>query len=109
MTHKYEINRRYPFEAIKDSVHSVPEGSKYYVWFSGRVGGPFISDGIFGRRDGATHFMFIEYPAVKHTGWMNRYPSGYAACHCTRDDADKYAGIDRIACIKIEWEDGEGL
>lgn len=45
---------------------------------------------------------------VKHTAWVNvyRYP------HRTKEDADYAASIcntDRIACLKVEFEEGEGM
>lgn len=50
---------------------------------------------------------------VKHEGWLNIYPTngieGYF--YKTKEEADNAASIimKRIACIKIEFTEGEGL
>lgn len=38
--------------------------------------------------------------------WINLYPS---MDHHTKELADKNAGDNRIACIRVEFEEGEGL
>ena len=42
--------------------------------------------------------------------WVNMY-AGISACsgHPTKEDADNGATPDRIACIEIEFEEGDGL
>lgn len=46
---------------------------------------------------------------VKHASWVNFYPGGLAIGeYSTREAADKNAP-DRIACILIEFEEGQGL
>ena len=55
----------------------------------------------------------VEAPR-KHTAWQNVYVrnctlSTGCALHSSKEDADKYAAPSRIACIKIEFEEGEGL
>ena len=45
----------------------------------------------------------------KHVRWVNFYPYGCAGKHRTRDEADDFAAEDRIACIRVEFEEGEGL
>jgi hypothetical protein len=49
---------------------------------------------------------------VKHTRWGNVYPCGDEYTIITRgslQDANKYAGISRVACIEVTFEEGEGL
>jgi hypothetical protein len=42
----------------------------------------------------------------KHVRWLNCYAdSDYES----RESADRHGGSDRIACIRIEFEEGEGL
>ena len=52
----------------------------------------------------------VRKAPVRHKRWVNIYhtPSGYAP-YLTREEADKKAAPTRIACIKIEFEEGEGL
>lgn len=70
------------------------------------------------RADGAMHNRPwpVEGPTdlvnvpEKHVRWVNAYASGSASVgYRTREDADLYAGRQRIACIRIEFEEGEGL
>jgi len=48
-------------------------------------------------------------PPVKREGWINIYPDSgkhhVGAVHDTKDAANYDATADRIACIKIEWEE----
>lgn len=45
----------------------------------------------------------------KHVGWVNVYPGGLLGdAHKTKGEADQ-VGRTRIACIRIEFEEGEGL
>ena len=49
-------------------------------------------------------------PRHKRTVWLNVYNNGIREWR-TKEDADRYAGDTRIACIKVEldFEEGEGL
>jgi hypothetical protein len=49
-------------------------------------------------------------PKIKVDCWMNIYPN-CLSCRDTKAEADKYAEVNRIACIHIvrEVEEGEGL
>lgn len=69
------------------------------IWFEN--GGWFLKRGC--QQD------LVDVP-VKHTSWINVY--GHRSTHWsykTKEAADKGAGYDRIACIKVEYEEGEGL
>lgn len=45
----------------------------------------------------------------RHTYWLNVYKNAPSRIHESRDAADAAAWEHRIACIKIEYEEGEGL
>ena len=49
-------------------------------------------------------------PRHKRTVWLNVYNNGIREWR-TKEDADRYAGDTRIACIKVDldFEEGEGL
>jgi hypothetical protein len=55
----------------------------------------------------------IKPKIVKLEGWVNVYKSGPSStwpastsqAHRTKEDADKYADSNRVACIRIEWEE----
>jgi hypothetical protein len=54
-------------------------------------------------------YDLIDVP-VKHEAWMNIYSKyGGSAPHKTKADADRQAMAGRIACIRVEYEEGEGL
>ena len=49
----------------------------------------------------------FKRPLVRHKKWINIYPIDLR--HDTKEDANKAACPRRIACIPIEFEEGEGL
>lgn len=70
------------------------EGIEYYGYNGGRID--------------------LINPTVKHEGWINIYPNCKevfgSEIHPSRGIADLHAdNATRTACIKITWEDGEGL
>lgn len=44
-------------------------------------------------------------PKPKIVGYINVYP--HSVMHDTRSSADKYAGANRIACVRVEFEEGQ--
>ena len=110
---EYEIDRRYEFVATADSVCPVPDGAIVCVWIKDR------STIMEGKADSAdwrkvgdstiTHFMVTEYPPEKHTAWVNIYSNCDMRANSSRKYADQHANDERKACIKIEWEEGDGL
>lgn len=44
---------------------------------------------------------------VKREGWVNIYPDTTIrhGIHASQDQADMHAAYDRVACIRIEWEE----
>lgn len=73
-------------------------------------------EGRFGYADGNCDLIPVP---VKRTGWVNLYPPDHQYCDVsthgvcrTKEDADYAASvrdIPRVACIQIEWTEGEGL
>ena len=45
----------------------------------------------------------------KHVRWVNVYSHGDWSDYEDRESADRFATSTRIACIRIEFEEGEGL
>jgi hypothetical protein len=45
----------------------------------------------------------------KRVVWLNGYSTGEAFTYSTREQADRASGPERIACLRIEYEEGEGL
>jgi hypothetical protein len=64
------------------------------------------------------HLHYMDYDlfdvTVKHTRWVNVYPDSYVSyltegAYPTKEDANRYAGKSRVACIEVTFEEGEGL
>lgn len=54
--------------------------------------------------------VFVIMAPKKHTYWMNAYPLSFGSDRYeTKDQADRGAGRTRIACVRVEFEEGEGL
>lgn len=51
------------------------------------------------------NLLFWQKPKTKREGWVNVYPGDeVAGCYHNKETADEHCADDRIACIKIEWE-----
>lgn len=109
--------------------------SKYTEWpqeFVTRDGKTAIICGLvegtdqwFGRVRGVAHLWRRHGEAVTYGSansldrpfpkkiikWVNFYPwsSGLRGVHNTKEDADRSAGYDRIACVRVEFTEGDGL
>lgn len=61
--------------------------------------------------DGSNDWVANSLVNVKETitRWVNFYPTRYPWDYNTKDEADKNAAPNRIACIKVEFKEGEGL
>ena len=57
----------------------------------------------------SSRWQDVENIPEKLVRWVNLYEGGAGAAHITHELADQNAGIGRIACIRIEFEEGEGL
>ena len=51
---------------------------------------------------------FVQ-PRRKISRWVNFHSDDVLNCGDTREDADRFAGDDRIACIEVTFTEGEGL
>lgn len=73
----------------------------------------FNNGHYYGEGEGA--YDLINRPAPKRHGevWANIYSSRTTDeavnVHTTRDEADRAAGRNRLACVRVEWTEGEGL
>jgi hypothetical protein len=71
----------------------------------------FLPDGSWSNN--APHHDLINIaPAIKRKVWVNVYPEeGCIHIHKTRELADRYEGIGRLACVEIEinCKEGDGL
>ena len=57
----------------------------------------------------SAQFVDIENIPEKITRWCNFYPFGSGCVHATREQADRLATSERIACVPVTCEPGEGL
>lgn len=70
----------------------------------------WISDLVFPDGRFTNHSGHLINRPEKHVLWLNVYKDGCCSdVHNTRKDADKKASYNRIACVRIEFEEGEGL
>ena len=56
---------------------------------------------------GESDYDLINIPE-RHVRWVNVY-QGQVTLYCSKEGADYAARDDRIACVRIEFEEGEGL
>lgn len=75
----------------------------------------FTADGKCWVRGGFSALDLVNIPE-KHKGWVNI--NGNARCapgmstggfYETREEADKWGSDGRVACVEIEFEEGQGL
>ena len=57
----------------------------------------------------SSRWQDVENIPEKITQWCNFYPSGSGDTHATRTEADRSATSERIACVPVTFELGEGL
>lgn len=53
--------------------------------------------------------MDLENVPERGECWVNIYPDDIPNAHPTRERADRHARHGRIACVRVEYEEGEGL
>ena len=71
----------------------------------------YSASGAF-RWDDKQHEVDLINIPERHVRWVNFYsslPTQMACDHESRETADRCASSDRIACIRVEFEEGEGL
>ena len=93
---------------VGDAVIGIRSGKRYTV-----VGAWLDSIMVPDRGDRAVALdsKWFRKAPVRHKRWVNIYPDSFACIipHLTKEVADKIASPLRIACIPIEYEEGEGL
>lgn len=54
-------------------------------------------------------FDLVNVPEPKKTGtmWLNVYPNVPSAAHSSRPAADLNATHSRLACIRVDWAEGQ--
>jgi len=62
---------------------------------------------------GSSGLRISEEP-TRGVFWINIYQKDYpkdrfSAGHLTREEADRHSRSSRLACVKIEWAEGQGL
>lgn len=68
----------------------------------------WTSDGKYRLFDDCEHDL-MNVPE-KHSVWINFYKSGMRyGWHTSKEMADRQAGEDRIACVNVVFNDGDGL
>ncbi|PHS22245.1 MAG: hypothetical protein COA84_13895 [Robiginitomaculum sp.] len=108
---KYEIDKRYAFEATEDGICPVQTNATVFVWRSDGSVRRYSEAGLLQWKIGTTitHFMVIEYPLENKTGWKNIYPLDYTSgcVYATIWEADAQADMEpRVACIYSTAGDG---
>ncbi len=67
------------------------------------------------RNDGGKVFIYqgenLEEYTPPRTGklWLNVYSDSDLYLYETRESADRHAGSDRLACVEVNWTEGQGL
>ncbi|PCJ24132.1 MAG: hypothetical protein COA96_10325 [SAR86 cluster bacterium] len=113
--HKYDLDRRYQFEATADSACPVDHGTKVAIWMTGKcvvMHTCQVDENLSWQTNGGatiTHFLVTSYPPEKHKAWVNVYSNSDMRPNYSKERADQCANDKRRACIKIEWTEGEGL
>ena len=98
-TDGYEV-RIYAVDGV--GIYSVHGAIKTETGWAART---WTSDGM--RYSGEGSSNLIEKPKT-YVKWVNLYSNGVACTYSSKGYADLGAG-DRIACVKIEFTEGEGL
>jgi hypothetical protein len=91
-----------PLMANGATVIGVVDGDSVLPW---QPHGSFYSDG----REAGLDLIEVVEPLEPQWLWLNVYPNGSAASHQSRERADKFAAVDRIACVPVPYMPGEGL
>lgn len=67
------------------------------------------ASGKFDPYDEAPEYDLVNVK-TKNVAWLNIYSDhGGSFRYASKEEADKHASNTRIACVKIEYEEGEGL
>lgn len=63
-------------------------------------------DGLFDVNGVYSNLDLVEV-APKRVLWLNVYPDGISVAHDSREDADEGSAENRIARLKVEFEEGQ--
>lgn len=67
----------------------------------------------YSRQGNAEPYCELPYdlipPKRSGTFWVNVYPEDAQHAHFTKTEADACAMSNRLACIEVHWEEGDGL
>ena len=66
----------------------------------------FTSEGMF-QIDGRSEYHLVCEVKVKQVRYVNIYPNGTVFDHKSKRDAENGAGTSRLACIRVEYEEGQ--
>lgn len=66
----------------------------------------FTSEGAFYTRADTDLDLVCEVK-VKQVRYVNIYPNGTVFDHKSKRDAENVAGASRLACIRVEYEEGQ--
>lgn len=83
------------------SVIFVADGYAYETGEDGRFFYGFTAESV--------NDVFMAPKIVKKEGWINIYNDSYLAnrIYPSKEEADFFQSQERVACIKIEWEEQE--
>lgn len=72
----------------------------------GRIATFLAEDGMYYVNRGATEWDLCDVP-VARVAYVNVYPANAIGHYKTRDDANIGAGANRLACLRIEYTEGQ--
>jgi hypothetical protein len=107
MVNKFEVGKKYSYLESKKGVYLCTyakiDGSKGILEYTTNG----ITDDYYSYSPHA--YEEIKEP-LKGTLWVNVYPDDiYSQTHLTRENADRQAMSNRVACIEVFWIEGQGL
>ena len=101
-------------EALLEALGPLPDGYGPDVYFGPCEDGPHVwfsgSDGEWNKanvKDSFRVFHAYKREPVKRVVWLNVYPDRRDNfTHQSRVIADRFASANRIACVRVEFEEG---
>lgn len=105
-----DFEKRLRFMGQKNIAHFVGQRSREGHWIIEEASSGLIFTVDSYGRNVSTLEKIVENVPGKITRWVNFYKDGYPGrAHHTKDAADNECDDDRIACVPITFEPGEGL
>jgi hypothetical protein len=109
-----DINKKYRTREGREVRIYATDGSEGYS-----VHGAILEEGKWESNTWDINGSFLGKPRESHQDlievkekivrWVNVYDDNQWIAHDTKEEADVISDDNRIACIKIEFEEGEGL